>query len=122
MKLKDFLTEEVTKVISVARMSDANKGDLKKKVKGMDKADDEYQEIVSAFGKDVLKHNGYIRDKKSIEKALKVDHILGALEPGGEGFIELPSVNEYDVVMIAGESFMKIGRSSDFIFAPITKR
>lgn len=123
MKLKDLLEkEETTKVISVARMSDADKKKLKEKLKDISRDSDEFDEIAIDFAIDLLKHNGFVREKKSIEKALSVKEIIMSLEVPGTNMMELPAVNEFDIVMIAGtHTVFKIGSMSNAIYHPINK-
>lgn len=122
MTLKSLLEKETVKVISVGKMSVKDKAELKTLLADVDRDDDQFETIAIKFATSILKKNGFIREKKSVEKSLSVDAIIMALEVAGTSMMELPSVNEFDIVMIAGtDTVLKIGNGSDTVYHPISK-
>ena len=123
MTLKSLLEKEVVKVISVGKMSDTDKKELKSKLNNKVRDDDEFDEIAIKFATSVLKNNGFVREKNSIEKNLSVDEIIMALEVAGTSMMELPAVDEFDIVMIGGtDTVLRIGKGSNAVYHPISKR
>jgi hypothetical protein len=123
MTLKSLLEKETVKFVDVGFMSDEDRLELKKKVKGMDKGDDEYEKIVTAFGKKVLKSNGFVKNSRyeSVQIADTVDNIIARFEPAGEGYFGVAPMNEYDVLMIAGQTFMRVGGNGDQVYIELKK-
>jgi len=123
MTLKSLLEKETVKFVDVGFMSDKNKKELKDKVKGMDKGDDEYEDIVTAFGKEVLKTNGFVKNSRyeSVQIADTVDSIIMRFEPAGDGLRGAAPMNEYDVLMIAGQTFMRVGGNGDQVYIELKK-
>jgi hypothetical protein len=123
MTLKSLLEKETVKFVDAGFMSDEDRLELKKKVKGMDKGDDEYEKIVTAFGKKVLKSNGFVKNSRyeSVQIADTVDNIIARFEPAGEGYFGVAPMNEYDVLMIAGQTFMRVGGNGDQVYIELKK-
>jgi len=122
MKLVDILFEAKVLVVTVKEMSDANKGELKSKVKDLDRASDEYEEIAKNFCIDVLTNNGYVKKGKSTDYTGTANDLIIALESGSSS-IEMPSMNQFDIVMIAGmQTYLKIGSGIDSIYVEINKK
>jgi len=124
MTLKSLMEEnEKVLVISVGKMSNKDKGELQSRLEGISRDDDKFEEIAKEFATNLLKNNGFAKQKKSIEKALTVDEVIQALEVAGTSMRELPVVNEFDIVMIGGtDTVLKIGNGSDATYYPISKR
>ena len=115
--------KETVKFIDVAKMSDKDKAELKGKLKGLDKLSDEYEEIAVKFANKVLKNNGFVKDRRyeSVQIADTVDNIISRFEPGGDGYFGVAPMNEFDALMIAGESFLRVGGNGDQVFIPLKK-
>jgi len=123
MTLKSLLEKESYKVISVGKMSTEDKKELKSKLNNKSRDDDEFDEIAIKFATTVLKNNGFVRKPNEIEKALSVNEIIMALEVAGTSMMELSSVDEFDIVMIGGtDTVLRIGKGSDAVYHPISKR
>ena len=122
MTLKSLM-EEKELVVSVGTMRDEYKGKLQSRLEGISIDDAKFEEIAKEFATNLLKNNGFAKQKKSISMTLTVKEIIQALEVAGTSMIELPVVNEFDIVMIGGtDTVLKIGNGSDAAYHPISKR
>jgi len=129
--------KETEKLISVLMIDTSDKGELiqkieaayKKALKNKEvyslatfKLTDECADVVKNFVSDRSVRSNYVRNKREITKVDSERNILMALEGSATSMMELPAINEYDIVMIGGNSFVKIGSMSDFVYIPIDKK